>query len=123
MTLFKPHRLGDIDLNNRTVMAPMTRSRAGQDDEPTPLVMDYYTQRTSAGLIITEGVYPSYDGKGYVRTPGIVSEKQISAWEKTCRKVHENNGRIVMQIMHCGRVAAAANKIECVNPRCPKGCK
>ncbi|NCG10061.1 MAG: alkene reductase, partial [Alphaproteobacteria bacterium] len=64
MTLFEPHRLGDIDLNNRIVMAPMTRSRAGQDDEPTPLAIDYYTQRASAGLIITEGVYPSYDGKG-----------------------------------------------------------
>ena len=119
MTLFEPHRLGDIDLNNRIVMAPMTRSRAGQDDEPTPLAIDYYTQRASAGLIITEGVYPSYDGKGYIRTPGIVSEKQISAWEKVCRKVHENDGRIVMQIMHCGRVAAAANKTETARTLAP----
>ena len=108
MTLFEPIRLGDIHLNNRIVMAPMTRSRAGQNDEPTQLTVDYYAQRASAGLIITEGVYPSYDGKGYVRTPGIVSAEQIAAWEKVCHKVHENDGKIVMQIMHCGRIAAAA---------------
>ena len=89
MTLFEPLRLGDIDLNNRIVMAPMTRSRAGQNDEPTQLTINYYAQRASAGLIITEGVYPSYDGKGYVRTPGIVSAEQIAAWEKVCHKVHE----------------------------------
>ncbi|EJW20463.1 NADH:flavin oxidoreductase [alpha proteobacterium IMCC14465] len=117
--LFEAHRLGDIDINNRIVMAPMTRSRAGQDDEPTQMTVDYYAQRASAGLIITEGVYPSYDGKGYVRTPGIVSEKQIAAWENVCRKVHENNGKIVMQIMHCGRVAAAANKSDTARTLAP----
>ena len=119
MTLFEPLRLGDIDLNNRIVMAPMTRSRAGQNDEPTQLTVDYYAQRASAGLIITEGVYPSYDGKGYVRTPGIVSAEQIAAWEKVCHKVHENDGKIVMQIMHCGRIAAAANKPDSARTLAP----
>ena len=67
MTLFEPHRLGDIDLNNRIVMAPMTRSRAGQDDEPTPLAIDYYSQRASdGGLIITEAVPISPEGTGFV---------------------------------------------------------
>lgn len=108
--LFDPLRLGDMDLANRIVMAPMTRSRAGADDEATELMAAYYAQRAGAGLIVTEGVYPSYDAKGYVRTPGIVSDKQIAGWRNVCRRVHGKGGKIVMQVMHCGRIAAAANK-------------
>ena len=110
MSIFDPLQLGDISLANRIIMAPMTRSRAGAEDEPTAMMGDYYTQRASAGLIISEGVYPSIDGKGYVRTPGIVSQKQIDGWADVTRQVHQAGGKIVMQMMHCGRVASHHNK-------------
>ena len=95
MSIFDPLQLGDISLANRIIMAPMTRSRAGAEDEPTAMMGDYYTQRASAGLIISEGVYPSIDGKGYVRTPGIVSQKQIDGWADVTRQVHQAGGKIV----------------------------
>ncbi len=76
--LFSAGRLGDIELANRIVMAPMTRSRAGAGDVPTTLNADYYRQRATAGLIITEGTQPSAVGKGYCRTPGIHSDAQIA---------------------------------------------
>ncbi len=76
-TLFTTLRLGRHTLKNRLVMAPMTRSRAGDDGVPGPLVPEYYAQRASAGLIISEGIYPSAMGKGYVRTPGIHTDAQV----------------------------------------------
>lgn len=75
--LFTPVKFGALDLANRIIMAPMTRDRAGPGDVPTELMVEYYRQRASAGLIITEGVQPSREGKGYWRTPGIWSEEQI----------------------------------------------
>lgn len=111
-TLFDPVKLGDIDCQNRIIMAPMSRSRAGEGDAPTELMVEYYAQRASAGLIITEGVYPSYDGKGYVRTPGIVSEKQIAGWRQIVDAVHDRGGKIVMQLMHCGRIGSHHNKFD-----------
>lgn len=109
-TLFDPITLGDISCANRIFMAPMTRSRAGKNDEPTAMNAAYYTQRASAGLIITEGVYPNIDGKGYVRTPGIVTDIQVAGWRTVADAVHAKAGKIVMQLMHCGRVASAHNK-------------
>lgn len=109
-SIFDPAALGDIALANRVVMAPMTRSRAGEGDIPTDLHVDYYRQRASAGLIITEGVQPSPNGKGYCRTPGIHSEDQITAWRRVTDAVHQAGGRIVMQLMHVGRVASHLNK-------------
>ena len=109
-TLFDPITLGDIECANRIFMAPMTRSRAGEGDAPTEMNALYYGQRASAGLIITEGVYPNFDGKGYVRTPGIVTKEQITGWKSVADAVNAKGGKIVMQLMHCGRVASHHNK-------------
>jgi N-ethylmaleimide reductase len=103
--LFSPVRIGRVELPNRLVMAPMTRSRADDAGVPGDLVAAYYAQRASAGLIITEGVYPSAIGKGYVRTPGIETEAQVAAWKRVTKAVHARNGRIFMQLMHCGRIS------------------
>lgn len=103
--LFTPVRIGRYDLQNRLVMAPMTRSRSDDNGIPSDLVVTYYAQRASAGLIITEGVFPSAMGKGYVRTPGIATDEQIAVWKKVTEAVHAKGGRIFMQIMHCGRIS------------------
>ena len=110
VSLFAPTSLGDIALSNRIVMAPMTRDRAGPGDVPTDLMVEYYAQRASAGLIVTEGVQPSPAGKGYWRTPGIHSAAQIEGWRRVADAVHARGGRIVMQLMHCGRVVVPANR-------------
>lgn len=111
MKLFTETQLGRLRLRNRVVMAPMTRSRADQaTDVPTDIMREYYQQRASAGLIITEGTQPSADGKGYCRTPGIYTPDQIAAWKTITSAVHAEGGQIVLQIMHCGRVAHSANK-------------
>ena len=109
-SLFEPCRLGGLDLRNRVVMAPMTRSRSDDDGIPTEMMVDYYRQRAGAGLIIAEGTYPSEDGKGYCRTPGIVTQAQVSAWRRITDAVHGEGGKIVLQIMHCGRCSHADNK-------------
>ena len=108
--LFTPINLGRINLANRVVMAPMTRSRAGIDDCVSQLHVDYYSQRASAGLVITEGTHPSVNGKGYCRTPGIYNQAQIEAWREVTDGVHGQGGKIVCQIMHCGRVGGVSNK-------------
>jgi N-ethylmaleimide reductase len=109
-TLFDPVRLGALDLANRIVMAPMTRSRAGPGDVPTSIALEYYQQRATAGLIVTEGTQPSASGKGYCRTPGIHSDAQIAGWAAITRAVHGPGARIVLQLMHCGRIASRYNK-------------
>lgn len=103
--LFTSVQIGGQILPNRLVMAPMTRSRADDAGVPSDLSVTYYAQRASAGLIITEGVYPSAMGKGYVRTPGIETEAQIAAWKQVTEAVHARGGRIFMQLMHCGRIS------------------
>jgi len=108
--LFAPLKVGDLQLRNRVVMAPMTRSRASNDDLVTDLHVTYYRQRANAGLIVTEGVHPSADGKGYNRTPGIYNEAQVAAWQAVTNAVHEEGGLIACQLMHCGRVGHAYNK-------------
>jgi N-ethylmaleimide reductase len=108
--LFDPVTLGEIDLANRIIMAPMTRSRAGAGDAPTALNVDYYRQRATAGLIVTEGTQPSPNGKGYARTPGIHSAAQIAGWRAVTDAVHAESGRIVIQLMHCGRIGSHFNK-------------
>lgn len=104
-SLFTPVRVGPYTLQNRIIMAPMTRSRADDAGVPSDLVATYYEQRASAGLIITEGVFPAALGKGYVRTPGIQTEAQVSAWRQVADAVHARGGRIFMQLMHCGRIS------------------
>ncbi|HEU5146331.1 MAG TPA: alkene reductase [Chryseosolibacter sp.] len=106
--LFSTHQLGGITLNNRIVMAPMTRSRA-VNNIPNELMADYYAQRATAGLIITEGTSPSHNGLGYARIPGIFSEEQVEAWKQVTDAVHHKGGRIFLQIMHTGRVSHPDN--------------
>ncbi len=108
--LFSPTRLGALNLRNRVIMAPMTRDRAGPGDVPTVAMAQYYAQRASAGLIVTEGVQPSPEGKGYWRTPGIHSAAQIEGWRNVADAVHARGGLVAMQLMHCGRVVVPANR-------------
>jgi N-ethylmaleimide reductase len=108
--LFQPTSFGAIAVSNRMIMAPMTRDRAGPDDVPSDLMVEYYRQRATAGMIVTEGVQPSAVGKGYWRTPGIYSEAQIEGWAKIAEAVHVEGGKIVMQLMHCGRVVVSENR-------------
>ena len=108
--LFEPVQLGEISLKNRIIMAPMTRDRAGGDDVPNAIMVEYYRQRASAGMIVTEGTQPSIEGKGYWRTPGIYSAAQIHGWRRVTDAVHGAGGCITLQIMHCGRVVVPANR-------------
>lgn len=96
------------ELDNRIVMAPMTRSRA-INNIPNHLMATYYGQRASAGLIITEGISPSLDGLGYARIPGIFTAEQVEGWKKITEAVHDNGGRIFAQLMHAGRIGHSAN--------------
>ncbi|HSI75169.1 MAG TPA: alkene reductase [Lunatimonas sp.] len=98
--------LGDIKLSNRVIMAPMTRSRASNpENKPTEIHVTYYTQRASAGLIITEGAQISKRAVGYINTPGIYSSEQVEAWKKVTQAVHEKGGKIFIQLWHVGRIS------------------
>ncbi|MFN3892398.1 MAG: alkene reductase [Beijerinckiaceae bacterium] len=103
--LFTPLRIGQLELPSRIIMAPMTRSRAGDDGVPLDYVADFYAQRASAGLMVTEALYVSPMAKGYVRTPGIADDAQQSAWARVAAAVHKAGGRIFAQLYHTGRVA------------------
>jgi N-ethylmaleimide reductase len=103
--LFSPYQLGDLELTNRMVLSPMTRSRALADNVPNPLAATYYAQRASAGLLITEGTQVSPQGVGYIRTPGIHSPAQVAGWRKITGAVHRAGGRIFAQLWHVGRVS------------------
>jgi len=103
--LFEPYQLGPITLQNRVVMAPLTRNRAIAGQVPNPLAIDYYAQRASAGLLITEASQVSQQGQGYQDTPGIFSKEQIAGWRKVTDRVHENKGRIFIQLWHVGRIS------------------
>lgn len=106
--LLSPFQLGPLLLPNHLVMAPMTRSRA-LGGVPNALMAEYYAQRASAGLIITEGVAPSPNGVGYARIPGLFSAEQIRGFSEITRRVHAAGGRIVAQLMHTGRVSHPSN--------------
>jgi N-ethylmaleimide reductase len=108
--LFAPVTVGKWTLNNRIVMAPMTRNRATPDGVPTDLMTTYYTQRATAGLIVTEGVQPSTVGQGYMNSPGLHTPEQIEAWRAIADGVHRSGGRIVAQLMHAGRISHPDNK-------------
>ena len=105
-------------LPHRLVMAPLTRNRADADGVPGDLAVEYYAQRASAGLIITEGTQPSAVGQGYLNTPGLHSAEQVAGWRRVADAVHERGGRIVAQLMHAGRVSHPDNKhgLETVAP-------
>ncbi|WP_413999162.1 alkene reductase [Flavobacterium sp. W1B] len=106
--LFSPEIVGSIELKNRIVMAPMTRCRA-IENIPNKLMAEYYKQRSNAGLIVTEGTSPSINGLGYARIPGIFSEKQVEGWKITTAAVHSNGGKIIVQLMHSGRISHSLN--------------
>ncbi len=103
--LFEPYKLGPITLSNRTVMAPLTRNRAIAGLVPNPLAVDYYAQRASAGLLITEASQISQQGQGYQDTPGIYTPAQIAGWKKVTEAVHAKGGKIFIQLWHVGRIS------------------
>ncbi len=103
--LFASYHLKGLLLKNRIVMPPMTRSRSGKGDVPTDLMAEYYGQRSSAGLIISEGTQISKQGQGYAWTPGIYTPEQIEGWKKVTETVHQKGGKIFAQLWHVGRVS------------------
>jgi 2,4-dienoyl-CoA reductase-like NADH-dependent reductase (Old Yellow Enzyme family) len=102
--LFSPIALGDLQLANRIVMAPLTRMRSGASGAPGDLVVEHYRQRAGVGLIVTEGTYPNHESQAFVGQPGIVTDEQVEGWRRVAAAVHERGGRMVMQVMHGGRV-------------------
>ena len=108
LSLFDRHRIGTLPLKNRIVMAPMTRARALQPGNiPSALMAEYYRQRASAGLIVTEATQISPEGQGYSWTPGLHSADQIAGWQLTTRAVHQAGGVIFSQLWHVGRMSHA----------------
>ena len=103
--LFTPIQLGNLDLPNRIVMAPLTRMRAGEENVPTELNATYYAQRASAGLIISEATQVSLQARGYAHSPGIHSSEQIEGWKLVTNAVHKQGGRIFLQLWHAGRTS------------------
>ena len=103
--LFTPYTLGDLTLSNRVVLAPLTRNRAGQGFVPSEFAATYYSQRASAGLLISEASQISQQGQGYQDTPGIYTQAQIDGWRTVTEVVHAKGGRIFLQLWHVGRVS------------------
>ena len=104
-SLFDPIQVGDLHLSNRIFMAPLTRLRGTPDHIPTPIMVDYYTQRASAGLIISEGIPIDPLGVGYANVPGLWSQQQVEAWKPVTKAVHDKDGHIFAQIWHVGRIS------------------
>jgi len=108
VSLYEPAVFGALQLSNRVVMAPLTRTRADEAGVPTATMVEYYRQRAGQGLIISEGVWPAPEGKSYPGQPGVVTRAQIAGWRRVADAVHEAGGTIVMQLMHGGRVSHPA---------------
>ena len=104
-TVFTPLRIGAVDAPNRILMAPLTRMRAGPGRVPTPLMATYYSQRTSAGLIVTEATAVSQQGTGCPNTPGIYTDEQVAGWRRITDAVHRGGGRMFLQLWHMGRIS------------------
>ncbi len=134
-TLLSSATVGNLELRNRIVMAPMTRARSGPDRIPNALMAEYYSQRASAGLILTEATTVSAQGNGWLESPGIYTDEMGEAWKLTTDSVHEKGGSIFLQLWHCGRashsafhggelpVSASAIKIEGDHVHTPEGKK
>ncbi|MBF4575015.1 alkene reductase [Frondihabitans sp. VKM Ac-2883] len=105
MDLFTPAVFGDLRLDNRVTMAPLTRLRSSESGVPGDLVVEYYAQRASFGMIVSEGVWPVQEGKAYPGQPGIETDEQVEAWQVVTSAVHARGGTIVLQLMHGGRVS------------------
>ncbi|OAT68016.1 1,2-oxophytodienoate reductase [Mycobacteroides immunogenum] len=108
-TIWDPYDMGPIHLKHRLALAPMTRSRANADGTPGPLAADYYRQRAGLGLLITEGAQPSDDGQGYLNTPGIYTDAHVEGWKAVADAVHEEGARLIIQLMHVGRMSHPDN--------------
>ena len=122
--LFEPYQLGPITLPNRLVMAPLTRNRAVPPGMvPSPLAVDYYSQRASAGLLVTEASQVSQQGQGYQDTPGIYSKEQVAGWRKVTDRVHERGGRIFIQLWHVGRVSHTSLQVNGGAPVAPSAAR
>ncbi len=121
--LFQPFQLGPFELTNRIVMAPLTRSRAGQGGVPTALNAEYYVQRASAGLIISEATNISQEGKGYAFTPGIYTPEQVSGWKLVTDAVHGAKGIIFWQLWHVGRISHPSLQDKGALPVAPSAIK
>ncbi len=117
--LFQPVRCGDLELPNRVLMAPLTRNRAQPDGVPRDMAIDYYRQRASAGLIISEATQISAQGKGYIDTPGIHSEAQARGWQPVTDAVHAAGGRIILQLWHVGRISHVSLQEDGAAPMAP----
>ena len=107
--LWSPVKIGNLELQHRLALAPMTRSRAKADGTPGDLAAEYYAQRASLGLLIAEGTQPSDDGQGYTTTPGIYTDAHVKGWRKVTDAVHKAGGHLFIQLMHAGRVAHPDN--------------
>ena len=105
ITLFDPAHIGAWELPNRIIMAPLTRARAGTERIPNALMAEYYSQRASAGLIISEATSVCPMGVGYADTPGIWSDKQVEGWKGVTESVHKAGGRMLLQLWHVGRIS------------------
>lgn len=121
--LLAPTKVGAVELNNKVVMAPLTRSRANKGDVASNLMATYYSQRSCAGLIITEASQISAQGKGYPRTPGIFTEEQIVGWKKVVDSVHTQGSKIFLQIWHVGRLSHRDAQPSGVLPVAPSAIK
>ena len=103
--VLRPYKLGDMSLPNRIVMAPLTRSRSNDAGVPPDFAADYYGQRASAGLIISEATNISAQARGYALTPGIWTPAQVEAWQRVTRAVHNRDGHMFLQLWHTGRIS------------------
>lgn len=121
--LLSPIQIGSLPLRNRMVMAPLTRSRAGEGDVPTRTVAEYYRQRASAGLIISEGSQISAQGKGYLGTPGIFTDAQVAGWKLVTNAVHAEGGLMFLQLWHVGRLSHSLVQINGALPVAPSAIK
>src|SRR6201999_4545364 len=119
--LLEPFKLGPITLPNRLVMAPLTRNRAVAGLVPNPLAVEYYGQRATAGLLVTEATQVSHQGQGYQDTPGIYSKQQIAGWRKVTERVHARGGSIFLQLWHVGRISHISLQANGGAPVAPYG--
>ncbi len=117
--LFTPTRIGSIDLAHRIVMAPLTRARTASDRVPTALMAEYYGQRTSAAMIISEATIISPQGAGYAFTPGIYNQEQVEGWKNIVNTVHSKGSKMISQLWHCGRISHPSLQPENTTPSAP----
>lgn len=121
--LFEKGTLGNIEVNNRVFMAPLTRNRAHPDGTPHEMAIKYYAQRAGAGLIVSEATQVSPQGKGYINTPGIYNLKHVNAWKQVTDAVHKNGGKIVLQLWHVGRIGHYSLLADGETPVAPSAIK